>query len=81
MIPVWAERWEGMYLDSGDERKNFDRWYEDQCDEGRIDPDRSEADLLDEYRDTQLWIDEFVGWAFVMEADESIEQYTEENHS
>jgi hypothetical protein len=67
-----------MYLDSGDERKNFERWYE--YDEGRYGPDWSETDLLDEYRDTQCWIDDFVAWAWVMEADDRIEQHTEENN-
>lgn len=77
MIPKWAERWEGMYLDSSDERKNFDRWYEGEYDEGRINPDRTEADLIDEYRDTQLWIDEFVAWAWIMESDDQMESIAE----
>ncbi len=68
-IETWYAPWEGVYVGSGDERKNFQKWYDDRYAEGRIDPDRSEQDLLDEYRDTQQWCDTFLDWAWVMESE------------
>jgi hypothetical protein len=73
----WYARWEGAYVGSGDEHKNFQKWYDDRNDEGRIDPDRAEEDLLDEYRDTQVWTDSFLDWAWVMEAEERMEDIAE----
>jgi len=66
----WYTKWEGPYLGTGDERKNFETWHDDQRKQGKIDPDDSETDLLNNYRDTQAWTDSFLDWAYVMEADE-----------
>jgi len=76
-IETWYTPWEGVYVGSGDERKNFQKWYDDRYAEGRIDPDRSEQDLLDEYRDTQQWCDTFLDWAWVMESEERMEDIAE----
>ena len=66
----WYTKWEGVYLGTGDERNNFEKWYDDKRKDGQIDSDDSETDLLNDYRDTQAWTDSFLEWAFVMEADE-----------
>jgi hypothetical protein len=76
----WYARWEGVYVGSADERKNFDKWYDEQNDEGRIDPDTSETDLMNDYRDTQEWTDRFLDWAWVMQSDE-VHEAASEQHS
>lgn len=77
---VWYQKWESEYLGTGDERKAFQAWFDAGLAERYIDTaDVSETDLLDTYRDTQAWTDTFLDWAFVMESDYRIEQYTEEN--
>jgi len=77
---TWYVRWEADYVGSGDERKNFQQWYEARYAEGKIDPESPEEDLMNEYRDTQSWCDTFLDWAWVQEADYRIEQHTEENN-
>ena len=78
MSQPWYEKWESTYIGSGDERKHFEQWYERTYTDVNTD-EVSETDLLNIYRDTGEWTDTFLDWAFVMEADERIEQYTEEN--
>lgn len=79
MNQPWYAHLEDDYIGSSAERTNFQQWYDDRYAEGRINPDYSEADLLDDYRDTQSWTDSFLDWAWVEEADKHIEQHTEEN--
>lgn len=75
----WYTKWERSFIDSYDERKSFEEWFDDQRKRGKIDPDDSETDYLNNYRDTQAWTDSFLDWAFVMEAEDvKITEYEKE---
>ena len=77
----WYDKWEADYIGSGDERTVFEQWFVDTRGKFYDDNEASETDLLNEFRDTQVWVDSFLDWAFVMEADHRIEQYAEETRS
>lgn len=80
MTENWHDKWEADYIGSGDERAVFEQWFYDTRNKFYY-GDESETDLLNEFRDTQLWVDSFLDFAFVMEADHRIEQYSEETRS
>ena len=67
---LWYTKWERSFIDSYDERKSFEKWFDDQRKQRKIDPEDSETDYLNNYRDTRTWQDDFVAYAYVMEADE-----------